>query len=64
MDNETTQAFFGMYGYHYEGGARIGAAYEKNNETYFSSLGVNKEGVEYLVTKRDGIVVKDEVLAT
>lgn len=64
VDNETTQAFFGIYRYHYDGGACIGAEYEKNNETYYSRLGVNKERVEYLVTKRDGTVVKDEGLAT
>ena len=43
VDNETTQASFGIFRYHYEGGAFIGAAYEKNNETYRSHLGVNKE---------------------
>ena len=63
VDNETTQAFFGIFGYHYDGGAAITASYEKNNETYFSSLGVNKERVEYLVQKRE-TVLKDEVLAT
>lgn len=64
MDNETTQAFFHIFRYHYEGGACISSLYKENNETYFSTLGVNKERVEYLVTKRDGTVVKDEVLAT
>ena len=61
---ESNQTFFGYFAYHYEGGACIEAAHKENNETYFSYLGVNKEEVEYFVTKRDNIVVKDEVLAT
>lgn len=62
--NESIQTFFGYFAYHYEGGACIEAAHKENNETYFSYLGVNKEEVEYFVTKRDNTVVKDEVLAT
>ena len=64
VDNQTTQAFFGIYGYHYDGGVSISSSYTENNETYFSILGVNKERVEYLVQKRVGTVLKDEVLAT
>ena len=48
---------------HYEGSGSIEVAYEKNNEIYYSILGVNPTAVEYITMRRETII-KDEVLAT
>ena len=49
MGNNATQAYFGIFAYHYEGSACITVSYKENNETYYSYLGVNKEEVEYII---------------
>lgn len=58
------EVFLYPYAHHLEGGGCIIAKYTKDNIAYFSTLGVNREQVEYLVQNREGTVVKDEILAT